>query len=281
MVTRGGWAVIGMAVWPTIFTLISLMVGSDLYILGPILFSGTIYQGVYAEGWIFPALYLWDTERLVLIVWVIGMALALAKAARMGSSAPTRITMWFGMLAGQYMLLVLSSTILHKFVVYGRLVKPLIPFMCLMAAYGYSQISTSLDHKPSWKWVIVSGIIGLGMINFMPPLLQRFPVDVLNQANARYGYFTRMNTIEADYVREMWWINPRLNVPPGKYAVVINAAGFDFTGDFHAIPLPDGRIILSAPHPLRYPPYLYEGTMPLQREIFRNSDLTMWIIEQE
>lgn len=281
MLTRGVWGGGGMAIWPAVFTVISAMVGSDLYIFGPILFSGTIYQGEYAEGWIFPALYLWDAERLILIVWLTGMVIALAKAARMGNSAPTRITMWFGLLAGQYMLLVLTSTVLHKFVVYGRLVKPLIPFMCLMAAYGFGEIAAQISQKPRWKWAAVAGLTGLAAINFVPPVMQRFPVDVLTQADARYGYYTRINTVDAAYMRDVHWLYPRLSEPDGSYAVVVNAAAFDFVKDFHAQPLPDGQIIMSVPHPLRYPPYLYEGILPLERAKFRQNELMMWIIEQE
>ncbi|HEX8355086.1 MAG TPA: hypothetical protein VF611_19435, partial [Pyrinomonadaceae bacterium] len=84
--------------------------GSYLRDLGS--FASQVTQGEFKEGWFIPFAYLWHSEHLFVLLLAAGAAAALIVEPR--GKAP----MWVGAAVTIYALLVLSSTALHKFVVY-------------------------------------------------------------------------------------------------------------------------------------------------------------------
>ena len=79
-----------------------------------------------------------------------------------------------------YLLLVLGSVVFHTFVVYGRSMRPMIPFICLLAAGGL------ISMRPRWRTGLLV-IVGLQALwHFSAFLQQRFPGDVLLEAKEFY-----------------------------------------------------------------------------------------------
>jgi hypothetical protein len=113
--------------------------------------------GTFEEGWKFPTLYLWDTERLILIVWIVLAVLAIRRA-----------WLWVSLALAAYVFLALPSH-LHVVVVYGRTARQLIPFLCLAAAYGVSSLS-----KPVAAVVLLL-VVAQFAVNIAVPFRQHFP----------------------------------------------------------------------------------------------------------
>ena len=93
-------------------------------------FSATITQGTWSEGWWLGWAYLWHSEHTLLLVWALGIGLLLA------SRLERSVLYWLLLVVAMYLLLVLGSVVLQKFVVYGRSMRQLVPFICLLAAAG-------------------------------------------------------------------------------------------------------------------------------------------------
>jgi hypothetical protein len=140
-----------------ILELLTRLRGLPSYIHGMGGFAGPVTMGTFEEGWKLPALYLWDCERLILIVWIVLAVLAFRRS-----------WLWLGLLLGTYLFLALPSH-LHVVVVYGRTSRQLIPFLCLAAAYGISRLP-----KPAAAAVLLL-VVAQFAFNASVPLRQHFP----------------------------------------------------------------------------------------------------------
>jgi hypothetical protein len=137
--------------------LLTRLLGMPSYIFGMRGFMGAEIMGSFEEGWKFPAIYLWDCEHLILIVWIVLAVLAFRRS-----------WLWLSLLLGTYLFLALPSH-LHIVVVYGRTARQLIPFLCLAAAYGISRLP-----KPAAAAVLLL-VVAQFACNISVPLRQHFP----------------------------------------------------------------------------------------------------------
>ena len=93
-------------------------------------FARSINQGDFGRGWKLLADYFWSAEGL-------NSVLALLLVAGAGWLAPRRSRGWWwvagavGLAAG----LLLASDVWHKFVIYGRTARQLVPLVCLAGAF--------------------------------------------------------------------------------------------------------------------------------------------------
>jgi hypothetical protein len=207
-------------------------------------FAGTITQGDFSEGWWLPFAYLWQAEHLLLIGWAIALAWCLWRFREAIHARLTRAGL-IGVVC-LYASLAVSSTILHRFVVYGRLSRPLVPFLCLI---GGAVIAPWLARWPRVRLataIVVLGVAAEAAINFRVPLGQEFPTEFIARIERRYP----------------------------KPRVFINARHL-FPGP-EPMDVPDGyREVASAPHPLEFLPYQYEGYADSERRLLRSSDIRM------
>jgi len=120
-------------------------------------FAGTVTMGSFEEGWKFPALYLWDSERLTLIIWVVLAVLAIRRA-----------WLWVSLGVATYLLLALASHA-HLFVVYGRTARQLVPFLCLAAGYGLTRLPKPVSA------VVLLLVAAQFAFNISVPFRQHFP----------------------------------------------------------------------------------------------------------
>ena len=208
-------------------------------------FAGTVRQGEFDEGWRLPIEYLWHAEHLLLIVWLAALVWCVAhprwavktRAARAGLVGATCI---YGALA-------ITSTALHQFVVYGRLSRPLVPFLCLATV---AVIGSTLARAPRLRiatLVATTLLVAVQAgINFQIPLWQRFPAEFIADIERRYP--------------EPWLFVNAKHLYPGPEQIAI----------------PTGyREVASAAHPLEFRPYQYEGYAEGERRGLRLSDLRM------
>ena len=121
-------------------------------ILQMMTFSETVNHGAFSEGAIFPFLYFRDVEGAMSIVWIVGLALA---AWRIPSQRPSsdrrRAWLWFACLLSLYLTMSVLSTGLQLFVVYGRVVRSLVPFIAMVCAYAFApRLSAPWEWRPRY-----------------------------------------------------------------------------------------------------------------------------------
>jgi hypothetical protein len=257
-----------------------LILGSLLLQTTPIMktlaaFSQTVTQGEFSEGWTFPFEYLWHSEGLILGVWAIGLIAALWFSIK-SRNAQSKVTLrWLNTIISIYALLGLFSVVLHRFVVYGRSVRQMIPFICMICAFGLIRLS---DHQ---KWSLgrqrlaLLAVIIIAGVNFLAPLnMYIFPNTIIEQANKIYAKTNNSVTLgDAD---GSTFIGQTATVADSPY-MMLNTL-FLYPVKVPITP-PEGEIVLSAVHPETYPPYQYEGYGPVERHLVRTNDISMRLIK--
>ncbi|HTX65944.1 MAG TPA: hypothetical protein VMD31_09250 [Opitutaceae bacterium] len=216
--------------------------------------AATITQGDFGRGYRIIAAYLWRTEGLLAVGWLAGAAVALILWVR--RRGPARAAWWLAGLVLVTAGLVLLSDAVPVFVVYGRLVRQLVPFFCLATAFALNQCA-ALAARPRRVWLAAAAVAGLlAAGNLAGPLRQMFPDEFRRLATAEvfqrqqrdgYGVYRIVND-------EHLWGRP------------VGAA------------LPPNGIILRRAHPLQFRPYQYEGFTAAQRGWLNGSDISMRLI---
>lgn len=153
---------------------------------------------------------------------------------------------------------------LNKFVVYGRLVRQLVPLIILAGAFGirWFSIHFRMGSPSSMAIVVIAALIAV--YNFGYPLRITYPDDFLKKAEEMYPDFS--------YADEMMDYKAPDSVVIGNYRTY-------FVKYIYPVPTKspefEGELLLSAPHPQSYPPFLFEGYSPLERKIFSTTDISM------
>jgi hypothetical protein len=280
--------------------LTSMVMGARGYLNTLIRFGKTATQGDFAEGWSLPWEYLWSAEHGLLVVWAAGVAAAawlVAHRSRQSSRhrapclhgrcagpahLPTlrvgarcglhvqRVTLWLVLLVAIYALMILFSNGLAKIVVYGRLVRQLVPLLCLITAWTVMQLVVRQPRLK--KLAMVGGVLLVFQAgwNLARPFAQRFPDDVLREVTAAYGNVPRDRTIFGPANR------PAERLPGASEFVLLNA---EFLYPVTEVkPPPAGEVLLRAPHPEQFLPYQYEAFTPEERQRMRSNDISMRLI---
>jgi hypothetical protein len=215
-------------------------------------FSRTVTQGSYAEGWSLPFCFLWHSEHFLILLWAAALIYSLRECA-LGRRKEALILGLLGVLF-IYGTLVIFSVVLEKFVVYGRLVRQLVPFCCMLAALFLERLWTSSPKAKSLAMVVLAAAVFQAAVNFRQPFTQMFPVE-----------FRRL-AAEAS-----------VPTKAGQYEVLFDCY-------IYPEPLPvkaAGRVIIQKRHPLQFLPYQYEGHTPEQRSKLRSNDISMRLILKE
>ena len=215
--------------------------------------AATIIQGDFHLGYRLIVEYFWQTEGGMSLFWFGGSVIALILLVR--ERRLCRATWWLGgaaLLAGG---LVLLSDVVTKFVVYGRLVRELVPFLCLATAYAVERLA---ELRLISRRVMAGGmmaVVGIAAWNFSGPLRQVFPDDFRRLA-AKVVFQQQRQEL-------------------GVYRVVFDARLWG--ADLHAIP-PPHVVVLRRRHPLQFLPYQYEGYTRQQRRDLNTHDISMRVV---
>jgi hypothetical protein len=273
MFRRGIATGLGAIALPALLTAASIAWGAKPFVVSTARFASTVSQGDFAEGWSLTWEYLWHTEHGLLLVWVIGVGVAAWLSVKSCRTARSRILLWLGAAAGIYLLLTVFSSGLGMFVVYGRLARQLVPFLCLVTACGAACLADGWWLSGMPRLLGATVLVAQAAFNFAPPLMQRFPGDVWRQMAADYGHVTPEVTIQGPEVQS----NDEIDLS-SRY-VLLNAQ--------HLYPVrgpeapPAGKTLFQTAHPLQFIPYQYEGFKPQERAILRSTDISMRLIETQ
>jgi hypothetical protein len=175
--------------------------------------------------------------------------------------------LWLGALAWLYGGMVLCSVGLHKFVVYGRIARAMIPLFGLLTAFG-------LDRMLAWRhWPRVLTTTGIAALvvqagwNFSGPLRQVFPREFVRAVEREFPDLT----IDMDAAA----FRPGQCEACGEYRLVYAKHLWPAP---ETIRLPAHDVLREAPHPLQFLPYQYEGFDPTQRDLLRRADIRMRLV---
>ncbi len=247
----------------TIPVILMLLTGGS-YFSGLMQFGDTVVQGAFSEGWSLPFEYFWSSEHLLALIWLIGLAAALIAFVRKPQPDQRRALYWLLTIAGIYLLLVLGSVVLQKFVVYGRTARQMVPFIALAAAYG-------IDHLPrvSRRWIIAAAAL-VAMPNFVQPLFIDVPRAAEQRARAEIGSFSDRSTLLTG--------NPAEDSPASSQRYVLLNTHYQYP-IIGTQPAPSGRVIFTMRHPFSFEALLYEGFDAPMRVIVRASHLEIELID--
>lgn len=251
-VRRAVFSGVGLAATIGAVTAGSLAVGENL-LRALTEFSHQVDQGDFSEGWRLPWEYLWHAEHVLLVIWLVALAWALAKVR--SAALPRTARIGLVGLVFVYGSLVMTSVVTHMFVVYGRLARQLVPFFCLVTAAALCSAARSMSPRPRALLTPVAAVVLVAQaaFNFATPLRQSFPTEFLREAHR----------------------DPR--IPVDADLIAINARRL-YPGP-EPVTLPPRYTVFShTPHPLQYLPYQYEGFTPAQRAALRSADIEMKLL---
>lgn len=222
-------------------------------------FAQSVTQGSFEEGWSLPFAYFWHTEHFLFVI-----LLVLALPAALKGQSRKAMVLWGSCILLIYLCLVVPSVYLHSFVVYGRLVRQIMPFLILLSANGL--INISQDVKPGQRIaaVVLLSVLIQAAWNFNITFRVSFPRDFVRAAQIQYADFSFSPKRFAFGAPEICEDNGYA-MQNAKYFLAAPES-------MQAIP---GEILLSASHPINYLPYQYEGYTPEQQQAFRNAQLRM------
>lgn len=214
--------------------------------------SGTITQGDFGLGWRIIGEYIWSAEGPLAIIWL----LAIVVSGWLWKRTRDRVlTTWLLPVVLTLTGLVLLSDVIQKFVVYGRLVRPLAPLLSLLAARVLVLGAT----QGLWSRYAATAVMAVALAtaawNMAGPLRQEFPDQFHERAQALARHLMR-----EDY---------------GVYRIVKaqHLWGVDIK-----TPLPPHHVLLRAAHPLQFRPYQFEGFSTAQRKDIAAHDISMQLI---
>jgi hypothetical protein len=255
-------AAIGFAAPLVFIVLLSWRFGNDLLISFSV-FSKTITNGLFSEGGSVPFKYLWSAEYSLLIIWLF---LTFFSFATLMKTRPNRIVIWLAGVMFIYGSLVISSVVLHKFVVYGRLARQLAPFFALASAYSLRFI----QERKQWGHIISTIILAVVMvqtgINFRRPFLVIYPTEFANEIRKLYPDFDPPKNMTFFYTPNVIDVGP-YRAYFVKYVFPLPAGN----------PPIEGELLMSAENPLSsFPPFRFdEGFTPRERAFFPVINMTV------
>jgi hypothetical protein len=213
-------------------------------------FTTTINQGTFAEGWRVPLAYLWHAEHGLLLVWIASVIVCFVSWQRSFHLPAVRVGL-VGLLF-VYGTLAVSSTVFEAFVVYGRLARQLVPFLCLVTAAMLVRVSVREPMRQAFLWTVSTLIVIQAGFNARPVFAQQFPAGFVSRGERVAGIQGASRAVLL-YAEHLY--------PPKKREVPARMLE-----------------VFAAPHPLQFLPYQYEGYTPKERQLLRSTDIRMRVL---
>jgi hypothetical protein len=234
---------------------ISTLFGHDLW-KDYLAFSRMITNGTFSEGASIPFRYLWASEHLILIVWLVLLSFAVTILFK---SQPKRLLVGLTGIVFIYLCLSVSSVVLHKFVVYGRLARQLVPFLALTGAYSLGSIEMDRRLGKVSLALVLCTLVFQASLNFWKPLHLTYPEEFIREVQESFPDFRPPKNITYFYSPNVTEVGPYK-----AYFVQ-----FVYPLPTEEIPI-EGETLMSAENPLSsFPPFWYdEGYSTQERSAF-------------
>jgi hypothetical protein len=267
---RAALAALGAVSLPVVLNTISLLLGRRPYLSQVREFAGSVNQGDFREGAVLPFLYLWHAEYAVALMWAAAALLALWYLRTDNSRGPFVPFCLVAALA-TYGMLAFGSVGLGKFVVYGRLVRQIIPWLCFVSAYSLARV---FHQGSKYRLTLLAGCAALVIqagFNMSHPFRQIFPAEVIRTVHSRYG--------DVSYDVSFQGPSPPNQRGSASSAYVLLNAQLLYPLLAWKPVIPED-VLISFPHPYAYRPYRYEGLSPRERDLLQHGDYSMRLIRR-
>jgi hypothetical protein len=286
MAVRSGLFAAGAALFPLLLIIAGHFVNRP-FLQAVERFSQSAVHGDFSEGWSLPWAYLWHTEHLLLFVYVFGVVVAIVHAVRRREDG--YIGIWLSGAAAVYLGLIVSSNLLHRWVVYDRLVRQMLPFVCLAAAAGIARVHNGKLMQGRTAMVLYGVIALLFAVNVAPLMTQRYPRDIARDVIRQYGAANvRLDTIVAhsDEATVQIFLPLQDNTPDSPVSsrryVLLNAKDIWVPeGAREATAQPAGTVLFALKHPRQLAGLQYHGYRPEERAFLRSLDLSIKLIDTQ
>lgn len=248
--------------------------------------SRGITSGVFAEAWSLPWTYFWYAQPGITLVSLAGIAAALWNRS---AQSARRACIWLLAALGIYAGLIAGANVFHRFVVYERLAKQMIPFLCLASAAGWTTVWPERSGRGWWPAIGAAIVATLFVVDVLPLWRQQFPREIVMSTVQRYGaeHVALARTVlgASDATAALFLPLEPPNADgtgEGKRYVVLN--GYDIwpeTDRFRAVPPPPGAVVFSTPHPRQLRALQFQGFTPTQRAYLRTTDVSIRVIDTQ
>jgi hypothetical protein len=230
------------------------LAGYDL-LADSVRFAKTVTQGDFGSGGKLIISYLAAADGVV--PFALCTLVCVASALALGRGRWRDLSIWAGIVAGLVLAWLTCSDAFHVFVLYGRTVRAVLPFLALAAAEATVYLDTSVRRSRFFLRALVCTLVALGAVRLGPVLRQRFPAEFNADAQEIVG-------------------RVRAQDPQARFALS-NATYLDHP-EPDSEPPAESRTLLAAPHPMAYRPNLFEGCTADRRHAFETHDLTMRLV---
>ncbi|QNG30054.1 hypothetical protein [Synechococcus sp. LTW-R] len=248
---------------PLGFVLLPHILSGKDFFRGLSSFSNTVTQGNFSEGWMLPFEYLHSSEGAIFYVFTVLIAWSCIRAILKKDSTGERETLI--LLVFIYLSLVLASVGAHKFVVYGRTCRQLLPLACISAAYSLRSLAEWSNRKSTIYLMLASATLFLYTGNISDPFQQVFPNQFVEAVRKETGAPLAKNTPGE-------WIESGSETHSSNEISLINAKYLYPIKEEHQSKT---HFFKTEQHPINYRPYQYEGFRKESREIIRRKAITM------
>jgi hypothetical protein len=267
LLTKSIWVAMGFFAPAIGVIVLSWHFGNDL-LNSYITFSKTIINGQFTEGWSIPFKYLWASERFMLVIW---LCLAIYAATIFAKDRESRITTWLAGLMFIYACFVVSSVLLQKFVVYGRLARQLVPFFALASAYGLRIIQDQKQYGKTITQILVVFIILQAGFNLQEPFQLVYPAEFSNKAKVLYPDFKPPKNMTYFYTPNI--------IDVGQYKAYFVKYVFPLPENQTTI---EGEILMRAENPMSsFLPFRFdEGYTPQERIHFPKIEMIITRVQK-
>lgn len=256
---------------------ISLSVGEN-FLRGEIGWINASKGNQYGDlglGWAVFFIYLFEAENGLIVLFAVGFIFSVREWLS-DFSLRTLDHRNFGPLAVilVFLLIILFSDVLQISVLYGRTIKQIIPFLCMACALPLAQLKNFL-YIPrinlAVKLLSVASIAQAGY-NQLICINIAFPSSFTAHVEKKYGVVSKMSNLKG----------PNVDVfehaePDSKY-ILINGQNLIMPVLGKKV-IPQGKILLTAPHPYQYKPYQFVHFNSRERNILDNTDISMRLIK--
>ncbi|MFT5123922.1 MAG: hypothetical protein ACI9TH_000507 [Kiritimatiellia bacterium] len=223
-------------------------------------FSQTISQGDYADGWWIGWVHLFYAEGILLPLFAL-LALFSLRANR-----PSRLPL--ACVGLFYLLLLLGSIGLQKFVVYGRSMIPVYTVLVLAGVIGASRFWRD---RPGAYVLLLALVLAQSLERYVGLFRQTFPSTIL----------TRVQQTNPDLQLAYSVLGPQPHVDeafmdPARFVLLNYRVLTPATG---LASVPSGQTVDAWPHPASHPLYLYNGYTRDERVLLREADVRIRLID--
>ena len=219
--------------------------------------------------------YLWLSERLYLIFLLLFFFLTLIKFNFHKSFKLNHISIGVFFTIIITCILILSTEISDTFVLYGRTIKQIIPFLCLACSFSIYEIFRRLIHKKNYKLIFTSGflLLTVSISNQLDVIRLTYPNEFKNKVRKQFPDFDETSSFIGKNVQKLE------NYTKNKEYIVVNAQ--------YLVPplnevkeLPIGKVIYQKEHPYNsFEPYQFLHYNKFERSLINSNKTSMILIK--